>query len=146
MDDSLHAACWLTKKWLEGNDSNSQLSPLCLYINKWKMLNLKIALGNCVNWNGVQFYNRDFIISICAVENDEIRSVLNSLESDLSLQITFHFYLTVLLCVPSTRMNNEEKIKIFRNKGNICFKNKKFSEAISYYKEGMLCNINVFVE
>jgi hypothetical protein len=55
------------------------------------MLNSKIALENCVNWIGVQFYNRDFIISIYAVENYEIRSMLNCLESALSLQIIFSF-------------------------------------------------------
>ncbi|PNF28586.1 hypothetical protein B7P43_G09381 [Cryptotermes secundus] len=34
-------------------------------------------------------------------------------------------------------MSKEEKIKTFRSKGNICFKNKKFSDAISYYREGL---------
>jgi hypothetical protein len=40
-------------------------------------------------------------------------------------------------------MNNEEEIKTFRNKGNICFKNKNFLEAIAYYRKGTVCNINV---
>jgi hypothetical protein len=43
-------------------------------------------------------------------------------------------------------MNIEEKIKTFRNKGNICFKNKNFSGAVAYYREGMLCNINVVLK
>jgi hypothetical protein len=43
-------------------------------------------------------------------------------------------------------MNVEELIQDFRNKGNACFKNKNFLDAIKYYKEGLLlCTINVFL-
>jgi hypothetical protein len=56
------------------------------------------------------------------------------------------FAVLLVLCVSFTRMNTEEKIQDFRNKGNICFKNKNISDAIFYYKEGMLlCIINVIL-
>jgi hypothetical protein len=34
--------------------------------------------------------------------------------------------------------NAEELIQDFRNRGNSCFKNKNFQEAIHYYAKGLL--------
>jgi hypothetical protein len=42
-------------------------------------------------------------------------------------------------------LSPEELIQDFRSRGNVCFKNKKFLDAIKYYEQGMLlCAINTF--
>lgn len=40
----------------------------------------------------------------------------------------------------------EDLIQGFRNDGNICFKNKKFQDAIRYYEQGLLlCAFNILL-
>jgi hypothetical protein len=34
-------------------------------------------------------------------------------------------------------MNSEQAIQDYRDKGNVCFKNKNMQDAINYYKKGM---------
>lgn len=42
--------------------------------------------------------------------------------------------------------NSEEMIQAFRDKGNNCFKNKKFQDAIRYYERGLLlCAFNILL-
>ena len=46
----------------------------------------------------------------------------------------------------SKTLNAEEKIQDFRSKGNICFKNKNFRDAIRYYEQGLLlCAIYILL-
>lgn len=43
-------------------------------------------------------------------------------------------------------LNSEELIQDFRSKGNACFKNKNFKDAIRYYEQGLLlCAINILL-
>jgi len=71
------------------------------------------------------------------------------LASDLWI---LHIIIILLLCSYKRRMLNSEElmepyskapnsaelIQGFRDKGNICFKNKKFQDAIGYYEQGLL--------
>jgi hypothetical protein len=46
----------------------------------------------------------------------------------------------------SKALNSEELIQDYRSKGNICFKNKKFRDAIICYEKGLLlCAFNVLL-
>jgi hypothetical protein len=44
----------------------------------------------------------------------------------------------------SKALNSEELIQDYRAKGNICFRDKNFQDAIEYYKQGLfLCAFNI---
>jgi hypothetical protein len=46
----------------------------------------------------------------------------------------------------SKALNSEELIQEYRKKGNLCFNNKNFQDAITHYKKGLsLCAFNILL-